>query len=101
MSPEYRGRPIRACLMHVERGNPVEGPAAVQFLQRRGGLTVREADVLGGNRRTREANAGVSKGDGKAPRPAVSFGCAADNRPDTNPQGDLVVRPERALTRVG
>lgn len=81
MSPEYRGRPIRACLMHVERGNPVEGPAA----QRRGGLTVREADVLGGNRMTREANAGASKGDGKAPRPAVSFGCAAYNRPDTSP----------------
>lgn len=85
MSPEYRGRPIRACLMHVERGNPVEGPAATSAVGGWGGLTVREADVLGGNRMTREANAGTSKGNGKAPQPAVSFGCAAYNRPDTGP----------------
>jgi hypothetical protein len=33
---------------------------------------VRDAELLGGNRMTREANAGASKGDGKASRGGLS-----------------------------
>jgi hypothetical protein len=59
-SPGYRGRPTRSYLSHVERDNPV----GVQADDRFGGLTVREAELPGGRRTIREANAGDRKATG-------------------------------------
>jgi hypothetical protein len=53
--------------MHAERGNPVQVQSLVA-----GRPTVREAEVLAGNRMTREANAGAPKGDGKGTTGAVT-----------------------------
>jgi len=39
-----------------------------------GRRTVRDAELSGGNRMTREANAGVLKGDGKAWRDGLTSG---------------------------
>lgn len=58
--------------------------------------TVREAEVLAGNRMTREAKAGASKGDGKGTTvAAASWLCGVE------PAGyERRARPEREPTRV-
>jgi hypothetical protein len=48
-SPGYRGHPPRSQLTRAERGNPVEVRSA---LGRAGKPTVRNAQILGGNRMT-------------------------------------------------
>jgi hypothetical protein len=56
--------------MRGQRGNPVE----VQPQLLAGRPTVREAELLGGNRMVQQANAGALKGDGKAARDDRSSG---------------------------
>jgi hypothetical protein len=79
--PGYRGRPPQSDLMRVQRGNPVGVRSSVTAFGR---LTVREAQLPGGNRRTQEANAGGRKAAGKRDMNdrllplVVSY-----NRPDT------------------
>lgn len=79
--PGYRRRPPQSDLIRVQRGNPVEVRASVTASGR---PTVRNAQLLGGNRRTQEANAGSRKAAGKRDAndrllpPVVSH-----NRPDT------------------
>ena len=79
--PGYRGRPPQSDLMRVQRGNPVGVRSSVTAS---GWLTVRDAQLPGGNRRTQEANAGGRKAAGKRdmidrPLPLV----VSYNRPDT------------------
>lgn len=63
-----------------------------------GGPTVRRVEVLSGYRMAREADAGMSKGDGKAiVDDRVSPRCGRI----TGRIRVLVARPERALTRAG
>ena len=79
-SPGYRGRPLRSCLTHVERGNPVWVQPVVA-----GRPTARKVQLPAGNRMTREANAGAPKGDGNGDttkRPPLAV--VASNRPDTS-----------------
>lgn len=79
--PGYRGRPPQSYLMRVQRGNPV---GVRMPITASGRLTVREAQLPGGNRRTQEANAGGRKAagtrdmNGRLLPPIVPY-----NRPDT------------------
>jgi hypothetical protein len=56
-TPEYRERPTRSQLTDAERGNPDEVLS--------GKPTVRKADILSGNRMSREAKASRRKARGK------------------------------------
>lgn len=64
-SPGYRGHPPRSHLMHAERDNP----DVVQVSRCGPGRpTVRNAELHGGRRMTREANAGGRKAAGNRDR---------------------------------
>jgi hypothetical protein len=96
IAPGSRRRPPRSGLMRVQRGNPVEvRPRKVAA----GRPTVREAEVLGGNRMVQEANAGGSKGDGKAAQVTAPPVVVSYNRPDTGLGG--LPRKGADVGRVG
>ena len=79
--PGYRGRPPQPDLIRVQRGNPVGVRPSVTATGR---LTVRKAQLPGGNRRTQEANAGSRKAAGKRDRNGWHLPLVvAYNRPDT------------------
>jgi hypothetical protein len=56
-TPEYRERPTWSYLTNAKRGNPVE-------VLIRGTLTARNAEILSGNRMSREAKASRRKAQG-------------------------------------
>jgi hypothetical protein len=74
-SPGCRGRPTRSGLTHVERDNPVAVQAGMCWSGR---PTVRNAELRGGRRTTREANAGGRKATGN--REPVTGSSASDSR---------------------
>jgi len=64
---------------------------------------VRKAEALAGNRMTREAKAGVPKGDGKGITRTATSWPVVSNRPDTGSAATRCgggARPEREPTRV-
>lgn len=94
-APGSRRRPSRSGLMRAERDNPVVVQPRVDGAGR---PTVREAEFRSGHRMAQEANAGVSKGDGKTARIDRSSkrSCRITGRIRV-----LVARLERGLTWAG
>jgi hypothetical protein len=92
-SPGSRRHPPRSYLTSAERGNPVR----VRALVAPGKPTVRKAQFPGGNRMTRQANAGGRKAAGNRDHDGWLL---RQRHPDNWPDTGRVPGPERAQTRV-
>jgi hypothetical protein len=83
-APGHRRHPPRPNLIHAERGNPVEVRAGL------GRPTVRDAEVLGGNRMPKKRMPAAER-QRETTAKGWTFTSAVHNRPDTggcpNPKG--------------